>query len=128
MVVLANKMNPNTTVASVITMTVDLNNASVLWQTESNGFQGRYVTVYQDSIYSLIDDGTFPDMRVQINIPNQQAGTMWFVPVFSGYMLGGFQLAIDDHKLYILTGSDGVYDSKITVIDLIDLSYLQGNK
>ncbi len=128
MVVLANKMNPNTTVASVITMTVDLNNASVLWQTESNGFQGRYVTVYQDTIYSLIDDGTFPDMRVQINIPNQQAGTMWFVPVFSGYMLGGFQLAIDDHKLYVLTGSDGVYDSKITVINLIDLSYLQGQQ
>lgn len=128
MAVLANKMNPNTTVASVITMTVNLNNASVLWQTEMAGFQGRHLIVYQDTIYSMIDASASSDTRVLKNVADQQNGTMLFIPSSSGYIVGGFQMAVDDNKLYILTGSEGVYDSKITVIDLTDLSYLQGQQ
>ena len=128
MVVLANKMNPNATVASVITMTVDLTNASVLWQTELNGFHGRHLIVHQDTIYSMIDASASSDTRILKNVAGQQNGTMLFIPGSSGYLIGGYQMAVDDNKLYILTGSEGVYDSKITVMDLTDLSYLEGQQ
>jgi hypothetical protein len=128
MAVLANKMNPNTTVASVITMTVNLNNAAVLWQTELNGFQGRHLIVYQDTIYSMIDAGASSDTRVLKNVVEQQNGTMLFFPGSSGSMAEGFQMAIDDDKLYVLTGSEGVYDSKVTVMNLNDQSYSNGNQ
>ena len=128
MAILANKLNTNSTVTSVITMTVNLNNAAVLWQNELDGFQGRHLIVYQDTIYSMIDAGMSSDTRVVKNVPEQQNGTMLFIPGSSGSLAEGYQMAIDNNKLYILTGTEGVYDSKVTVMNVDDQSYWSGHQ
>lgn len=126
--ILANKMNANTTVASTIIMTVNLTTSNIDWQIETVGGRGMELIAEQDTLYTFLEFGSPSDLRVLINVPNDQNGTMILAPMNSGSWTSGYQISKQNNHLYLMTGSDGVYDSKITKINLNDSTFNQGNQ
>ena len=123
-IVSGNVLNPNQTIAAALLFAVHRTNGTIVWQQEIANYEMRDLLVHNDSIYTLINDQS-SQMILQKRSPDGTFSENYMLPIWSSFILDAHKLYADNDRIYVLTGSMGVFDSKITVIEFANMMVYQ---